>query len=84
MEYYGLNTNKKKMELTEKQKKYIIGVFESIDTRYNEFEDAVETVLDSLIDNDIVDLSDDENGDLYEELYNIVWDYIEKYPNNED
>jgi hypothetical protein len=72
------------MELTTKQKNHIRGVFESIDTRYNEFEDAVETVLDSLIDNDIVDLSDDENGDLYEELYNIVWDYIEKYPNNKD
>lgn len=71
------------MELTQEQKKFIEGVFESIDTRYVEFEESVELILDALLDNDIVDLSEDEHGDMYEELYNLVWDYIEKYPNND-
>ena len=71
------------MELTVKQKQHISDVFESIDTQRHEFEDAVEIVLDSLLDDDIVDLSEDDNGDMYEELHNLVWDYLEKYPNND-
>ena len=71
------------MKLTVKQKQHIRDVFESIDTQHHEFEDAVEIVLDSLIDDDIVDLSEDDNGDMYEELHNLVWDYLEKYPNND-
>ena len=43
-----------------------------------ELEDAVELTLDYLIDNDIVDLSDDEDGDMYEALSNDVWEFIEE------
>ena len=43
-----------------------------------ELEEAVELTLDHLIDNDIVDLSDDEDGDMYEALSNDVWEFIEE------
>lgn len=43
-----------------------------------ELEDAVELTLDYLIDNDIVDLSEDEDGDMYEALSNDVWEFIEE------
>ena len=43
-----------------------------------ELDDRVELTLDYLIDNDIVDLSEDEDGDMYESLNNSVWEYIEE------
>jgi hypothetical protein len=43
-----------------------------------ELDEAVELTLDYLIDNDIVDLSDDEDGDMYEALSGDVYDFIEE------
>ena len=43
-----------------------------------ELDDAVELTLDYLIDNDIVDLSEDEDGDMYESLSCDVYDFIEE------
>jgi len=39
--------------------------------------EAVGLTLDYLIDNNIVDLSEDEEGDMYEALNNSVWEFIE-------
>ena len=39
--------------------------------------EAVGLILDYLIDNNIVDLSKDEEGDMYEALNNDVWEFIE-------
>ena len=36
-----------------------------------------EIIVDFCVDEYIVDLSDDEDGDLYEEFSNEVWDYLE-------
>jgi hypothetical protein len=43
-----------------------------------ELDEAVELTLDYLIDNDIVDLSDDDEGDMYEALSGDVYDFIEE------
>jgi hypothetical protein len=43
-----------------------------------ELDETVELTLDYLIDNDIVDLSNDDEGDMYETLNNDVYDLIEE------
>lgn len=42
-----------------------------------DFDDKVEQVLDHLLDEEIVDLSEDEDGDMYEALQNNVFEYLE-------
>jgi hypothetical protein len=67
------------MELNKKQKEAIQEHYDSMDPRNIEFEDAVELIVDHLIDEDIVDLSEDEDGDMHEDLYNTVWEHLESY-----
>jgi hypothetical protein len=67
------------MNLTETQKKAIEEKYDSMDPRNIEFEDAVELIVDHLLDEEIVDISDDEHGDAHEDLHNTVWEYIEWY-----
>lgn len=43
-----------------------------------ELEDAVEQTTDYLIDNYIVDLSEDEEGDMYVALKNEIYDLLEE------
>ena len=33
--------------------------------------------MDVWLDNGVFDLEDDEDGDLYEQYSNLVWDYLE-------
>lgn len=63
------------MKLTEQIKEEI----KSFNTTLGgiDIDDAHEQTLDHLIDNDIVDLSDDEDGDMYEELSNLVYEFME-------
>jgi hypothetical protein len=65
------------MKLNEQLKQKIKEFNNTLDSNV-ELEDAVELTLDYLIDNDIVDLSDDEDGDMYESLSNDVWEFIEE------
>lgn len=65
------------MKLNEQLKQKIKEFNNTLDSNV-ELEDAVELTLDHLIDNDIVDLSDDEDGDMYEALSNDVWEFIEE------
>jgi len=67
------------MELNKKQKEAIQDQYESMDPRNIEFEDAVELIVDHLIDENLVDLSEDEDGDMHEDLYNSVWEHLEFY-----
>ena len=67
------------MGLNDKQKKAIEEYYDSMDPRNIEFEDAVELVTDHLIDEDLVDLSGDDDGDMHEDLYNTVWEHLEEY-----
>lgn len=67
------------MELTGTQKEKIEEKYDSLDPRNIDFEDAIELITDYLLDEGIVDISDDEDGDLHEELYNKVWEHVESY-----
>lgn len=67
------------MQLTETQKMKIKNFYEeSIEGSGLEIEEAVEEILDFLLDEGHIDLSDDEDGDLYESYNNIVWEYVEE------
>ena len=67
------------MILTELQKSEIIEYYEKIeDVQSLDISEIVEETLDYLIDEGIVNLYDDEDGDMYEELNNLVWEYIEE------
>lgn len=65
------------MGLNDELKKKIREFNDKLDES-TELDDRVEQTLDYLIDNDIVDLSEDEDGDMYESYNNSVWEYIEE------
>jgi hypothetical protein len=62
----------------EKQLKTKIVEFNSTLDESLDLDDALEQTLDYLLDNDIVDLSEDEDGDMYEALSNDVYDLLEE------
>ncbi len=67
------------MQLTEKQKQQINDFYvENLQGLELELEDIVEDTLDYMLDEGHIDLSEDEDGDLYESYNNIVWEYIEE------
>lgn len=62
----------------EKELKDKIVEFNSTLDESLELGEAVDQTLDYLLDNDIVDLSEDEDGDMYEALSNDVYDLLEE------
>ena len=67
------------MILTELQKAEIKNYYSKIDNVQSlDISEVVEETLDYLIDEGIVNLYDDEDGDMYEELNNLVWEFIEE------
>lgn len=62
----------------EKELKATIVEFNSTLDESLELGEAVDITLDYLLDNDIVDLSEDEDGDQYEALSNDVYDLLEE------
>lgn len=66
------------MELTENVKQEILNYCKENDVAGMDIAEVNEEVLDFLIDEGHVDLSDDEDGDMYESLNNLVWDFIEE------
>ena len=62
----------------EKELKDKIVEFNSTLDESLELGEAVEQTLDYLLDNDIVDLSEDEDGDMFEALANDVYDLLEE------
>ena len=67
------------MKLTETHKAEIKKYYAEIeDVQSLDISEIVEETLDYLLDEGIVDLSDDDDGDEYEELNNLVWEYIEE------
>lgn len=67
------------MELTKNQKSFIEEKYDSMDPRNIEFEEMVSLIVDDLLDENIVDISGDEDGDAHEDLYNNVWEHLEFY-----
>jgi hypothetical protein len=67
------------MKLTETHKAEIKKYYAEIEDVHSlDISEIVEETLDYLLDEGIVNLSDDEDGDGYEELNNLVWEYIEE------
>jgi hypothetical protein len=66
------------MGLTEKQKEEIKKFCSTKDITEFEISDLTEITLDHLIDEDFVDLSDDDHGDIHEKYNNLVYDFIEE------
>ena len=66
------------MNLTEKQKDEIKKFCSTKNVSELDLSDLNEMVLDHLIDEDFLDLSEDENGDIYEGYHNLVYDFIEE------
>lgn len=65
------------MELTEKQKNYIQEQYEGLKNDEQTLGEIHEIIVDFCVDNYIVDLTEDEDGDMFEEFSNLVWDYLE-------
>jgi hypothetical protein len=69
------------MELTQYQKKYIKDKYIEFKNDDQTLGEILEVVVDDCLDNYIIDLSDDEDGDIYEEFTNNVWDFLETINN---
>ena len=65
------------MKLTEEQKNHIQDQYDALKQTDKEFEEIHEMIVEHCVDEYIVDLSYDEDGDLYEEFSNEVWDFLE-------
>jgi hypothetical protein len=65
------------MKLTEEQKNQILNQYEGLKNDEQTLGEIYEIIVDFCLDEGIVDLSDDEDGDLYEEFSNEVWDLLE-------
>lgn len=64
------------MELTKTQTKEIDNILSLIEDGLS-FEEKHEEVMDICLDNGVFNLEDDEDGDLYEDYSNLVWEYLE-------
>jgi hypothetical protein len=66
------------MKLSEYNKKIIVERYHSSNhENFNDFSEVVEYITDHLLKENIIDISEDENGDAHEDLYNSVWEYLE-------
>jgi hypothetical protein len=65
------------MRLTEEQKNQILNQYEGLKNDEQTLGEVYETILGFCVAEDIVDLSDDTNGDLFEEFSDEVWNLLE-------
>jgi hypothetical protein len=65
------------MKLTEEQKNQILNQYEGLKNDDQTLGEIHEIIVDFCVDEYIVDLYDDEDGDLFEEFSNEVWDLLE-------
>ena len=65
------------MKLTEEQKNQILNQYEGLKNEDQTLGEVHEIIVDFCLDEEIVDLSDDEDGDMFEEFSNEVWDFLE-------
>ena len=65
------------MTLKESQKEFIDSLCSNLPENMEYKEEKHEYIVDQCMDNeDLFDLSEDEEGDLYESYSNLIWDYI--------
>jgi hypothetical protein len=65
------------MELTEEQKNQILNLYEGLKNDEQTLGETLETIVDFCVVESMVDLTNDKDGDLFEEFSNEVWDYLE-------
>jgi hypothetical protein len=65
------------MKLTEQQKNQILNQYEGLKNDEETLGEIHEIIVDFCLDEEIIDLSDDEDGELFEEFSNEVWDLLE-------
>lgn len=65
------------MGLTLTQKNYIRDQYEVLKNDEQTLGEVLYIIVDFCRDNEIVDLSNDEDGNMYEEFLENVWDYLE-------
>ena len=65
------------MKLTEKHKEEIDRIMSNLEDDLS-YEEKHEEVMDACLDDGVFNLEDDEEGDMYEEYSNLVWDYMEE------
>jgi hypothetical protein len=65
------------MKLTEQQKNQILNQYEGLKNDEQTLGEIHEIIVDFCLEEEVIDLSDDENGDLFEEFSNEVWDLLE-------
>jgi hypothetical protein len=65
------------MKLTEEQKNQILNQYEGLKNDEQTLGEIYETILGFCVVEDIVDLSNDTNGDLFEEFSDEVWGLLE-------
>jgi hypothetical protein len=65
------------MKLKQSQKDFIDGLYSNLPKDMVSIEDIQEHILDECMDQEeLFDLSDDEDGDLYQEYFNVIFEYI--------
>ena len=65
------------MKLKQSQKDFIDGLYSNLPKDMISLEDINEYIMDECIDNEeLFDLSEDQEGEVYESYYNLVWDYV--------
>jgi hypothetical protein len=65
------------MKLTEEQKNQILNLYEGLKNDEQTLGETLETIVDFCVAESMVDLTNDKDGDLFEEFSNEVWDYLE-------
>ena len=74
--FFNIN-NLSKMKLTEEQKNQILNLYEGLKNDEQTLGEVLEVIVDFCVDESMVDLTNDKDGDLLEEFSNEVWDYLE-------
>ena len=65
------------MKLKQSQKDFIDGLYSNLPKDMISLEDINEHIMDECMDQEeLFDLSDDKEGEVYESYYNLVWDYV--------
>ena len=66
-----------KMKLTEEQKNQILNQYEGLKNDEQTLGEVHGIIVDFCVDEYIIDLSYNDDGDLHEEFSNEVWDFLE-------
>ena len=65
------------MKLKESQKELVDQLYSNLSKDMVIIEDIHQYIMDECMDQDeLFDLSEDQEGEVYESYYNMIWDYV--------